>query len=129
MGSGVGNNITSTIRSQMKVYAARDYIDVDRRIDNYVQVNVPEYLPTTPQDDQYTDIVIESGYFANSNYPVTQDVVKSVHYLTLPIMKGTYAPVRFKKGAEFLLIYPTGKVEEGFLIFIADKEEDDGSDV
>jgi len=125
MGSGVGNNITSTIRGQMKVYAARDYIDVTRRVDNYVQVNVPEYLPTTPQDDSYTNIVVQSGYFMNTNYPVTQDIIKSVHYLTLPIMHGTFAPVRFKKGAEFMLYYPTGKVEEGYLVFLNDKKEEE----
>ena len=124
MGSGVGNNITSAQRSQMKVYAARDYIDVVRRIDNYVQVNVPEYMPTTPQDDKYSEIAIQSDYFANTNYPVTQDIVKAVHYLTLPIMHGTYAPIRFRKGAEFLLVYPTGKVEEGYLIFLRDKKEE-----
>ena len=125
MGSSKSSYITKSTRAQMKVYAARDYIDITRRLDNYVEVNVPEYLPTTPQDDKYTDIAIESNFFLNTNYPVTQDVIKAIHYMKLPLMAGTYAPVRFKKGAEFLLIYPTEKVEEGYLIFLSDKKEDD----
>ena len=82
-------------------------------------------MPTVPQDDKSNDIIIESGYFLNSNYPVTQDLITAKHYLTLPLLAGTYAPVRFHKGAEFVLHYPTGKVEEGYLIFIKDKNPDE----
>ncbi|WP_300943391.1 hypothetical protein [uncultured Duncaniella sp.] len=109
----------------MKVYAARDYVDDTARWNNTVEVNIPEYMPTVPQDDKSNDIIIESGYFLNSNYPVTQDLITAKHYLTLPLLAGTYAPVRFHKGAEFVLHYPTGKVEEGYLIFIKDKNPDE----
>lgn len=125
MGSSKGNRFTSTERTVMKVYAARDYIDITRRTDDTVEVNLPEYMPTQPQDNQYTDIVVQSNYFVNDNYPVTQDTIKALHYLKLPLMHGTICPVRFNKGAEFLLLYPTGKVEEGHLIFLHDKEKDE----
>ena len=117
--------IISQGRNMMKVYAARDYLDITSRHDTYVQVNVPEYLPTVPQDDKYTSITISPDYFANKNFPVTANVIKSVHYLTLPLLTGVRTPVRFNKGAEFLLIFPTGKVEEGYLVFIKDKEKDE----
>lgn len=117
--------IISQGRNMMKVYAARDYIDITCRHDNYVQVNAPEYLPTVPQDDKYTELTITPEYFANKNFPVTTNVIKSLHYLTLPILHGTPAPVRFNKGAEFLLIFPTGKVEEGYLVFMKDKDPDE----
>lgn len=119
------DKLTSTERLQMKVYAARDYVDDTARWNNTVEVNIPEYMPTVPQDDKSNDIIIESGYFLNSNYPVTQDLITAKHYLTLPLLAGTYAPVRFHKGAEFVLHYPTGKVEEGYLIFIKDKDPDE----
>ena len=116
-------DITSQIRGQMKVYAAREYEDDTYRTTNYVEVNIPEYLPTTPQDDSNTVLVVESNYFVNSNYPVTQDALEIAHSLSLPLKKGTIAPLCFHKGAEFLLTYPTGKIEEGYLEFLADKEE------
>lgn len=119
------NTLTSTERLEMRVYAARDYIDDKARWKNTVEVNLPEYMPTIPQDDETTEIIIEAGYFLNSNYPVTQDVIVSMHYLEIPLLAGTYAPVRFHKGAEFVLHYPTGKVEEGYLIFIKDKLPDE----
>ena len=118
------NDITTDTRSTMKVYASRDYKDDKYRSTNYVAVNAPEYLPTTPQNDEYTEQVVPANYFANSNFPVTQDVVKSTHDVGLPLMAGTYCPVRFNKGAEFLLVYPSGKLEDGYLIFLRDYEKD-----
>lgn len=117
------NGILRPDRGMMKVYVARDYKDDKYRKTNKVQVNLPEYMPTVPQDDQYTETIVERGYFLNENYPVTQEVIRSVHYLELPIVKGTYAPIRMRKGTEFLLLYPTGKIEEGSLIFIRHKED------
>ena len=112
-------------RGMMKVYAARDYIDDTYRKDNTVEVNVPEYKPTIPQDDNYTNVNLSSGYFVNKNYPATDGLLKSKHSISLPLLHGTHAPVRFNKGAEFLLIYPTGKIQDGFLLFIKDKPKDD----
>lgn len=116
--------IISKDRLIMKAYAARDYKDITHRTDDKVQVNVPEYMPTIPQDDKSSNLTIEAGYFANENYPITAGVLKSEHCLELPLLYGTRAPVRFNKGAEFLLIFPTGKIEEGFLVFIRDKEKE-----
>lgn len=117
------NGITRPDRGEMKVYVARDYIDDKYRKTNKVQVNLPEYLPTVPMDDQFTETVVEQGYFVNTNYPVTQEVIRSVHCLDLPIEKGSYAPIRMRKGTEFMLLYATGKIEEGTLIFIRHKED------
>ena len=55
------DKLTSTERLQMKVYAARDYVDDTARWNNTVEVNIPEYMPTVPQDDKSNDIIIESG--------------------------------------------------------------------
>lgn len=112
-------------RGMMKVYSSRKYIDDKYRKDNFVEVNLPEYVPTTPQDNEYSEIALPKKYFINTNYPATRDVIKEPHFLKLPILHGTMCPVRFNKGAEFLLIYPTGKIEEGFLLYIKDKEEEE----
>ena len=122
------NDITTDTRSTMKVYASRDYKDDKYRNTNYVAVNLPEYLPTTPQNDEYTEEVVPANYFANSNFPVTQDVVKSTNDITMPLLHGTNCPVRFNKGAEFLLVYPSGKIEDGYLIFIRDNEKDENGE-
>lgn len=128
-----GNDITTDTRSTMKVYASRDYKDDKYRKTNYVSVNSPEYLPTTPQNDGTMEQVMPANYFANSNFPVTEgDIVTSSNDIGMPLMAGTYCPVRFNKGAEFLLVYPSGKIEDGYLIFIRDnigngsEEVDDG---
>ena len=112
-------------RGIMKVYSSRKYIDDTYRKDNYVEVNLPEYVPNIPQDNEYAEIALPRKYFKNENYPSTRDVIKELHYLKLPLLHGTICPVRFNKGAEFLLIYPTGKLEEGFLLWIKDKDEDE----
>ena len=117
------NPIVSGDRCFMKVYVARDYIDEDYRKTDVIEVNIPEYLPTVPQDDQYTEMVAEKGYFKNLNWPITQEVIRSTHYMKFPIMNGTYAPVRMRKGAEFMLCYPTGKIDDGYLIFMRHKDD------
>ncbi len=117
------NGITRPDRGEMKVYVARDYIDDKYRKTNYVQVNLPEYMPTVPMDDQSTETVVAKGYFLNENYPVTQEIIKSVHCLDLPVQKGSYAPIRMRKGSEFMLLYATGKIEEGSLVFIRHKDD------
>lgn len=122
-----GNEITAVERAQMQVYAARDYVDDDYRRTDTVEVNMPEYLPTTPQNDEYTNIVLPTNYFINKNYPTTEQVLKNNHCLGLPLIHGTYCPVRFHKGAVFILYYSTGKIEEGALQFLrdVDPEEED----
>ena len=119
------STIVSADRGTMKVYAARDYIDADYRKTNYVEVNAPEFLPTTPKDDEEVDFELPKvkDYVLNCNYPELRETVSIQHFISLPIYKGTYAPVRFNKGAEFLLIYPTSQLEAGSLIFIQDVEK------
>ena len=118
-----GETLTGDVRGQMLAYAARDYVDDTYRQDNYIEVNVPEYNPTTPQDADHTNMAIPSGFFVNENFPVTEDIVKVKHALSLPLQKGSLAPVRFHKGAAFLLMYPTGKIEEWTLVYLYDKED------
>lgn len=101
-----------------KVYAARDYDNKSPRMDNYVEVNLPEHTPTIPMDGQYTNIALSYGYFVNKNYPNTTSVVRSVHYFKLPLLQGTTCPIYFKKGTPFLLFTPTTKMEEGYLLYI-----------
>ena len=106
-----------------KVYASRDYDLTTRRVDEYVEVNLPEYMPTIPQDGNYTNYAITTGYFVNENYPNAAGVVKSVHYIKLPILRGTICPVIFPKGSVFLLFTPTDKIEEGYLVYVGPGEE------
>ena len=120
MPSITASDITSRTRGIMKVYAARDYVDTAFRKDKMVEVNIPEYFPTTPKDGEKDVIVVPSGYFVNTNFPVTQSSLNVIHSMILPIQEGTIAPVRFKKGATFLLTYPSGKIESGYLTFLAD---------
>ena len=122
------SDITTDTRSTMKVYASRDYKDDKYRKTNYVAINSPEYLPTTPQNDEETEQVVPSGYFVNSNFPITQEVVKSTNDIQMPLLAGSYCPVRFNKGAEFLLIYPSGKLEDGYLLFLRDNEVDENDE-
>lgn len=107
-----------------KVYASKDYDPKTPRLTNKVSVNLPDYMPTVPQDDQYTNVAITSGYFVNDNYPNSAGSVKSVHCMELPLLRGTSCPVMFPKGTEFLLYTPTGKIEEGYLIYIDTAEDD-----
>lgn len=121
--------ITTETRSVMKVYASRDYKDDNYRSTNYVCINSPEYLPTTPKNDESTEQVMPANYFANKNFPVTAEVVKSSNDIAMPLMNGTYCPVRFNKGAEFLLLYPSGKLEDGFLVFLRDNDPGKDEDI
>ena len=114
----MSNAITGSDRAMMQAYAARDYIDDRCRTTNYVEVNVPEYTPTLPQNAEFENLVLQGGYFVNSNFPVTQSVIKAKNFLTLPIMKGQKCPTTFRKGTIFLLFYPTGKIEEGRVMFM-----------
>lgn len=102
----------------MKVFAARAYTFLNPRETNYVDVNIPEVLPTVPQDNQSSVIAIANGYTANSNYPVGRTTVTVSHSLSLPLLRGTTCPVIFRKSTPFLLFSPTGKYEEGYLLYI-----------
>lgn len=109
-----------------KVYAAHDYDDKNPRTDNYVEVNLPDYMPTIPQDGNYTNVPISSKYFVNDNYPNSAGTVKSTHYLKLPLLQGTVCPVYFPKGSVFLLFTPTTKIEEGYLLFVTSEVSSNG---
>lgn len=110
----------STNGGVWKVYASRDYDEKTPRMTNFVEVNIPEYMPTIPQDGEYTNVSIRSNYFVNKNYPNATGTIKSVHSISLPLLKGTTCPVYFLKGARFLLYTPTTKIEEGFLLYIGE---------
>lgn len=102
----------------VKAYAARNYTYLTPRTSKYVEVNIPDMLPTVPQDNKTQVIGISSGYTANSNYPVSRRTVTITHALKLPLLSGTTCPTIFKKGTPFLLFYPTDKIEEGYLLYI-----------
>lgn len=106
-----------------KVYSAKDYDPKTPRLTNRVEVNLPDYMPTIPQDAEYTNIAIRSGFFVNDNYPNAAGTVESVHSMELPLMRGTTCPIYFKQGTLFLLYTPTTKIEEGYLIYIEEPEE------
>lgn len=101
-----------------KAYASRDYTPESPRLSRYVEVNVPDYMPTIPQDGSYTNIALKNSYFVNNNYPNTTGIVRASHYITLPLALGTSCPIYFKKGTQFLLINPTHKIEECALIYM-----------
>lgn len=105
-----------------KAYASRAYDVANPRIDNYIEVNIPEYMPTVPQDNEYTNIAVRTGYFVNTNYPNTTATIKSTHYIKLPLLAGTTCPIYLEQGAPFLLFTPTEKPEEGYLLYIGTKE-------
>ena len=110
--------LQNAAKQVMKVYAARDY-DLERpRLTNYVEVNIPEYTPTIPRDDQYEQIGLSGGYFVNENFQVTTGNIKINHFLTLPLLRGTICPVYFKKDTAFILFTPTTRLEDGFLLYI-----------
>jgi len=106
------------MKTAMKVYAARAYTPENPRMDRYIQINAPEHLPTIPNDDQETTTILQTSYFKNVNFPTNQQVIKNSHFLQLPLMQGTSCPSIFPKGTPFLLVCPTEKLEEGFLIYI-----------
>lgn len=105
-----------------KVYASRDYTPSNPRTTNRVEVNLPDYMPTVPQDGNYTNISVQTGYFVNNNYPNATGTVKSVHYMALPLLKGTVCPTLFSKGTVFLLFTPTTKIEEGYLLYVGEED-------
>lgn len=102
----------------IKVYSAKEYTEKEPRPDGYCDINIPEYAPTVPKDDKYTNIALNSNYFVNTNYPNTNGVIKLTHYVTLPLLKGTTCPSILSKGTPFLLFTPTTKIEEGYLLYI-----------
>lgn len=101
-----------------KVYAARAYTPEKPRTTRYVDVNDPEHLPTIPKDDQETQMVLSTSYFVNDNFPVSQTIITNAHCLSLPLLQGTKCPSVFPKGTPFLLVCPTEKLEEGYLIYL-----------
>lgn len=104
-----------------KVYAARAYTPERPRIDKYVEINDPDHLPTIPQDDRKTKSILTQKYALNENFNITQREIINVHFLAMPLLQGTPCPAIFPKGTQFMLICPTEKLEEGFLIYISDE--------
>ena len=101
----------------MWVYAAREYTVYNPRTTNTVEVNIPEALPTIPQDNKSSRISLSNSYFLNSNFPKVQTTALSDHYYTLPLLSGTSCPTEFPKGTKFMLLSPTERLEDAYLIY------------
>lgn len=112
------STISATDKQVMKVYAAKKYDAKNPRIDNYVEVNIPEYVPTIPMDDSVEQIGLNLGMVVNTNWPRTATIVKMSHSLRLPLLRGTTCPVYFEKGTPFLLLNPNDDISNSFLIYI-----------
>lgn len=112
-------SITSAERGMMKVYASHAYTAGSPRTTDYVDVNIPEYAPTIPQDESYSLVNSSSQYFTNTNYgSKSSGSVELAHHISIKLARGTCCPTVFPKGTEFLLFYPSGKIEEGVLIYL-----------
>ena len=111
----------STIRTNnkqiMKVYSAKNYTK-KHPCTGRVEFNAPEFLPSTPMDDGKEYIGLHRNIFVNTNYPVISSHVEISHSIELPILAGTNYPTVFSKGTPFLLVTPTGEIEDGYLIYI-----------
>ena len=68
----------------MWAYAARNYTVENPRTTKYVEVNIPEALPTIPQ---------------------------------LPLLSGTTCPTIFGKGTKFMVLSPTERIEDAYIIY------------
>ena len=112
------STIDAPSKQVLQVYAARTYDYKNPRFTNYVEVNVPEYVPTIPRDNAYETLGLASTFCANKNFPVNNTSIKVTHYLTLPLLRATQCPVYFPKDTPFLLFCPSGKIEEGYLLYI-----------
>ena len=101
----------------MWVYAAREYTVDNHRSTNRVEVNIPEALPTIPQDNKKTKISLSNNYFINNNFPSVETTVESSHAYELPLLSGTTCPTEFEKGTKFLLVSPTERIEDAYIIY------------
>ena len=111
-------SIIDTANKQiLKVYAARTY-NKWHPCTGYVEINVPEYLPSTPQNNGTEQFGLNKRLFANTNYPAISKAVNISHSITLKILQGTEYSRYFSKGTEFLLLTPSGEIEDGYLIMI-----------
>lgn len=111
-------SIIDTANKQiLKVYSARTYNEY-YPCNGYVEVNVPEYLPSTPQDMGTEQFGLNKRLFANENYPAISRSVNISHSINLKILRGTSYSRYFSKGTEFLLLTPSGEIEDGYLIMI-----------
>lgn len=119
MGSSMNSaTIKSTTRGMMKVYASHAYTEASPRKTDYVDVNIPEFAPTVPQDDQQSYVSSSNSYFTNSNFNGSASMTQMAHQISIKLARGTCCPTVFPKGTEFLLMFPTGKIEEGVLIYM-----------
>ena len=81
-----------------------------------IMVNLPDLFPLIPQDDQYEDIVVP-GTCKNENFPRCTGKIRLLHYHIFPLVGGTSVP-NYGRGSEFLLICPTGKLDDGRLLYL-----------
>ena len=101
----------------MWAYAARNYTVENPRTTKYVEVNIPEAIPTIPQDDKYNRISLSNSYFVNTNFPRVQATATNSHYYSLPLLSGTTCPTIFGKGTKFMVLSPTERIEDAYLIY------------
>ena len=125
--SSFDNAIKNDNKQVMKVYAAKSYTNLPWKQDeitgklppiNYILVNIPEYTPTVPNDDSYEQLGLSGSFFENQNFPSTAGTIKMNHCITLPLVRGSRNPPDIPYGTPLLLLMPTNKIEEGYLIYI-----------
>ena len=68
--------------------------------------------------DSYEQLGLSGSFFENQNFPSTAGTVKMNHCLTLPLLRGSRNPPDIPYGTPLLLLMPTNKIEEGYLIYI-----------
>lgn len=119
------NTALQTLNKQvMKVYAAQTYTELyttkhyDHITTIKIKINLPEYSPTTPKGSGTEQIGLSGNLFKNNNFPKTGGTVKMNHCLELPLLRGSDFPKTINMGDALLLIMPTNKPEEGYLIYI-----------
>lgn len=111
------STIQTNNKQIMKVYSAKNYTK-NHPCTGRVEFNAPEFLPSTPMDNGKEYIGLHRNIFVNTNYPVISSHVEISHSIELPILAGTNYPTVFSKGTPFLLLTPTGEIEDGYLIYI-----------
>lgn len=111
------STIQTNNKQIMKVYSAKNYTK-KHPCTGTVEFNAPEFLPSTPMDNGKEYIGLHRNIFVNTNYPVISSHVEISHSIELPILAGTNYPTVFSKGTPFLLLTPTGEIEDGYLIYI-----------
>ncbi len=110
------NTLKSNEKQILIAYAARDYNIIYPRTSQYVEVNIPEFLPAIPKDNKEEKISLSPNMFINTNFPNTDNQVILSHCISLPILSGTICPTYFSKGTKFIVIKTTEDIEDSYLI-------------